>query len=83
LSDIQVKILRKQYPCIGKQPKARDVLRAVAQLGGFLGRKSDGNPGWITLWRGMRELMLLEQGYLLSKFASNLTSIFPKLVGTV
>jgi hypothetical protein len=83
LSDIQVKILRKQYPCIGKQPKARDVLRAVAQLGGFLGRKSDGNPGWITLWRGMRELMLLEQGYLLSKFASNLTSISPKLVGTV
>ena len=24
----------------------------VAGLGGFLGRKSDGDPGWQTLWRG-------------------------------
>jgi Transposase Tn5 dimerisation domain len=26
--------------------------RAVAGLGGFLGRKGDGDPGWQTLWRG-------------------------------
>ncbi len=26
--------------------------RAVAGLGGFLGRKCDGPPGWLTLWRG-------------------------------
>lgn len=26
--------------------------RAVARLGGFIGRKSDGQPGWQTLWRG-------------------------------
>lgn len=25
---------------------------ALARLGGFIGRKSDGNPGWQTLWRG-------------------------------
>ena len=24
----------------------------VARLGGFLGRKSDGEPGWQTLWQG-------------------------------
>jgi hypothetical protein len=30
--------------------------RAVAGLGGFLGRKGDGNPGWQTLWRGWQRL---------------------------
>jgi hypothetical protein len=28
----------------------------VAKLGGFLGRKSDGEPGWITIWRGREKL---------------------------
>jgi len=28
----------------------------VAKLGGFLGRKSDGKPGWITIWRGWEKL---------------------------
>jgi hypothetical protein len=28
----------------------------VAKLGGFLGRKSDGEPGWITIWRGWEKL---------------------------
>jgi Transposase Tn5 dimerisation domain len=35
---------------------ARDFVRAVAELGGFLGRKCDGEPGWQTLWRGDRRL---------------------------
>lgn len=30
--------------------------RQVAMLGGFLGRKHDGNPGWITIWRGWQKL---------------------------
>jgi hypothetical protein len=30
--------------------------REVAMLGGFLGRKSDGDPGWITIWRGWEKL---------------------------
>jgi Transposase DNA-binding/Transposase Tn5 dimerisation domain len=30
--------------------------RTVAGLGGFLGRKGDGNPGWQTLWRGWQRL---------------------------
>lgn len=30
--------------------------RAVAKLGGFLGRKHDGQPGWITIWRGWEKL---------------------------
>ena len=34
----------------------RDFFRGVAGLGGFLGRKSDGEPGWITIWRGWEVL---------------------------
>ena len=40
----------------------RQFLRAVAGLGGHLGRKCDGEPGWITLWRGFEKLILLARG---------------------
>ena len=30
--------------------------REVAKGGGFIGRKSDGQPGWITIWRGWEKL---------------------------
>jgi hypothetical protein len=30
--------------------------REVGKLGGFLGRKGDGDPGWITIWRGWEKL---------------------------
>lgn len=43
------------------------ILRAVARLGGFLNRKSDGPPGWLTIWRGWTELMLLEEGFALAR----------------
>lgn len=36
--------------------------RELAKLGGFLGRKSDGEPGWITIWRGWEKLNTLVQG---------------------
>lgn len=36
----------------------RDFFRGLAMLGGFLGRKRDGEPGWITVWRGVKELLL-------------------------
>ena len=40
-----------------KQPiSIREATRLVAQLGGFLGRKSDGEPGAETLWRGLQRL---------------------------
>ena len=37
-------------------PSVRQAVRWIAQLGGFLGRKSDGEPGTITLWRGLEQL---------------------------
>ena len=36
--------------------------RAVAQLGGYLGRTRDGPPGWQTLWRGWHRLSTLLEG---------------------
>ena len=40
----------------GRPLTLRDAVRAMAKLGGFLGRKSDGEPGVKTLWRGYRQL---------------------------
>lgn len=37
-------------------PTLREALHMVGGLGGFLGRKSDGNPGTQTLWLGLQRL---------------------------
>lgn len=39
---------------------------AVARLGGFLGRKSDGMPGTKTIWQGLRNLEMLLLGHRLA-----------------
>ena len=40
----------------------QSVLVATARLGGFIGRKSDGMPGWQTIWRGWHRLMWMCEG---------------------
>ena len=35
---------------------------AVARLGGFIGRKSDGLPGWQNIWRGWQRLLWMNEG---------------------
>jgi hypothetical protein len=44
-------------------PSVRDFYRHLAGLGGFLMRKGDGEPGWITLWRGTEKLLTAIRGY--------------------
>jgi hypothetical protein len=39
-----------------RPPTLRQVVRWIAQLGGFLGRKRDGHPGVTVLWRGLQRL---------------------------
>lgn len=39
-----------------KEPTLQEAIRMVAKLGGFLGRKGDGEPGSMTLWRGLHRL---------------------------
>lgn len=41
----------------------RDFFRHLAGLGGFLLRKRDGEPGWITIWRGLDKLLLALKGH--------------------
>jgi transposase-like protein/DDE family transposase/transposase Tn5 family protein len=35
---------------------------AVARLGGFIGRKGDGSPGWQNIWRGWQRLIWMTEG---------------------
>jgi len=44
------------------QMTVRSFWRGVAQLGGFQGRRSDGEPGWKTLWRGWVQVDAMVQG---------------------
>jgi hypothetical protein len=37
-------------------PSTYQAIRWIAQLGGFLGRKSDGEPGIVAVWRGWQRL---------------------------
>ena len=45
--------------------------RELAKLGGFLGRKHDGEPGWITIWRGWEKLNTLVRGAQLTQKIRN------------
>ncbi len=46
-------------------PGVRPAVRWIARLGGFFGRKSDGEPGPVTLWRGLNRLHDLTAMWLL------------------
>jgi hypothetical protein len=51
-------LLKKRRPL----QTVRDFFRGLAQLGGFLGRKGDGEPGWQTIWGGLEKLLLCLRG---------------------
>jgi hypothetical protein len=57
--EILPKILKRPRPI----KTVREFIRALASLGGFLGRKSDGEPGWRTIWRGVETLLIALRGY--------------------
>jgi hypothetical protein len=48
-----------------KPPTAYQTMRWIAQLGGFLARKSDGEPGVMTMWRGWVRLTDVADDWLL------------------
>jgi hypothetical protein len=37
-------------------PTLKEATRLIARLGGFIGRRRDGHPGPITIWRGLQRL---------------------------
>lgn len=44
----------------------KDIALAIGRLGGHMNRKSDGMPGWQSLWRGMLKLQSLVEGFLIA-----------------
>ncbi len=63
-----IKLLEKQFgaPEQGRWTH-RQLVRAMARLGGFIGRRGDGEPGWQTIWRGWQRLMWMTEGAELIK----------------
>ena len=51
-----------------KVPTMREMIRMVASLGGFLGRKCDGEPGVKSLWLGLQRLDDITYGYRLALY---------------
>jgi hypothetical protein len=49
-------VFKTRKPPPQQPPSLRQMIRAIAQLGGFLARKSDGEPGTQTLWRGLQRM---------------------------
>jgi len=47
-----------------KPPSVKEAIRMIAKLGGFLGRKSDKEPGMTTIWRGWEKLALIADFWL-------------------
>ncbi len=45
-------------------PSLQQATRWIAQLGGFLGRKSDGFPGPMSIWRGLQRLSDIADAWL-------------------
>lgn len=53
-------------PDLSKPPTLREAVRMVAGLGGFLGRKGDGEPGAQTLWTGLQRLDDITLGFTIA-----------------
>lgn len=74
---------RPNQPLPSTPPSVREITRLTAELGGFLGRKSDGEPGSITLARGLQRLHDIVTGVLLvqkihsTQPANSSSRIFP------
>jgi hypothetical protein len=58
---------RPDQPLPSTAPSVREVTRLTAELGGFLGRKGDGEPGSTTLGRGLQRLHDIASAFLIFK----------------
>ncbi len=47
-----------------KPPTVKEAIRMIAKIGGFLGRKNDGEPGMTCIWRGWEKLALISEFWL-------------------
>jgi hypothetical protein len=62
-----------QEPPPEQPPALQEAVRMIGKLGGFLGRKADGQPGTTVLWRGLRRLPDIAAGWrAFSQFGNGL-----------
>jgi hypothetical protein len=55
-SEVLHRMTNPGRPLPAQVASLREAVRQIARLGGFLGRKGDGDPGVKVLWRGLRRL---------------------------
>jgi hypothetical protein len=67
LSKSQLKIIQSKFPKDSQDLTPKKILILIARLGGFIGRKSDGDPGWQTLMRGFNKLLIIDYGFHLAQ----------------
>jgi len=72
LDPLMVRLLAANFKLTVSSVTVKMFWTLVAQLGGYLGRTSDGPPGWRTLWKGWRHL---------SAWADGVRLLAPKKVG--
>ena len=66
LTPIQLEVLVAQSNGkLPRTPTVRQALLAIAALGGHI--KNNGEPGWLVLYRGMRYLRILVEGWKIAK----------------
>jgi len=61
-----IDIVKNKYKLEGIV-SVKELWRRIAMLGGFLGRKSDGNPGWQTIWKGWLRIQDMLEGMAFAK----------------
>ena len=66
----QAAFILAKKPLPPHPPTAREMIRQIAMLGGFLGRKCDGEPGVRTLWQGMQRVRDFVRGLEYAKSTS-------------
>ncbi|PIN87726.1 hypothetical protein COV12_02260 [Candidatus Woesearchaeota archaeon CG10_big_fil_rev_8_21_14_0_10_32_24] len=62
-----INIVRAYYKIEKKEMTIDRFLRYIAQMGGFLNRKNDGNPGWQSIWEGWKFFLGMKEGVKLQK----------------
>lgn len=66
LTSLEQKLLFKRFNQAADPPKelsAKEAIKLIAKLGGYIGRNQDHPPGIISLWRGWTRLMNMVNDY--------------------
>ncbi len=61
-----IEIVKRKYKLSG-EISLKELWRRIAMMGGFLGRRSDGNPGWQTIWAGWLRIQDMLAGMAMVK----------------